>query len=78
MGEEIQVIWEAEVGAQIFERVSLPSPVNGFDDPRRLAAFLDAVKWGAVSQADMRSLQAPFRSGITLEDYQLEPLVLQL
>ena len=75
LGEEIQVVWEAEVGAEIFERVMLPSPTQGFDDPRRLDAFLDAVRWGASSQADVRRLQAPFRSGITLEDYQLEPLV---
>ncbi len=75
LGEEIQVVWETEVGARGMERVLLPSPAHGFDDPRRLAAFLDAVRWGAASQADVRSLQAPFRSGITLEDYQLEPLV---
>lgn len=75
LGEEIQVVWETEIGAQVFERVSLPSPADGFDNPHRLEAFLDAVRWGAASQADMRSLQAPFRSGITLEDYQLEPLV---
>lgn len=75
LGEEIQVVWEAEVGAQIFERVMLPTPARGYDDPRRLDAFLDAVRWGASSQADVRRLQAPFQSGITLEDYQLEPLV---
>jgi hypothetical protein len=27
-------------------------------------AFLNAVRWGAVSSADMQALQAPFRSGI--------------
>jgi len=75
LGEEIQVIWEREVGVQAFDRVRLPSPERGFDDPQRLQAFLDAVRWGASSQADTKSLQAPFRSGITLEDYQLEPLV---
>jgi superfamily II DNA or RNA helicase len=74
-GEETQVVWETEVGAEIFERVALPSPAQGFDDPSRLEAFLDAVRWGAASQADMRTLHAPFQSGITLEDYQLEPLV---
>jgi hypothetical protein len=37
--------------------------------------FLNAVRWGAASQADRASLQAPFRSGIRLEDYQLNPLV---
>jgi SNF2 family DNA or RNA helicase len=45
------------------------------DDPGELDAFLDAVRWGAVTSADQRALQAPFRSGITIEDYQLEPLV---
>src|SRR5207253_8673422 len=44
-------------------------------DPERLDAFLDAVRWGAVSSADVRALQAPFRSGITIEDYQLDPVV---
>ena len=33
------------------------------------------MRWGAVTSADQRALQAPFRSGITIEDYQLEPLV---
>lgn len=75
LGEEIQVVWEVEVAARVFERVELPAPTGGFDPPSRLDAFLDAVRWGASSQADLRSLQAPFRSGITIEDYQLDPLV---
>src|SRR5439155_9213036 len=40
-----------------------------------LDAFLDAVRWGASSIADVRVLQAPFRSGIDIEDYQLDPVV---
>ena len=31
--------------------------------------------WGAVASADVRALQAPFRSGIAIEDYQLDPVV---
>ncbi len=73
-GEELQVIWELEPGARVYERMKLPDP-SGFDAPKRLDAFLDAVRWGAVSSADFRALQAPFRSGIDIEDYQLEPLV---
>ena len=73
-GEELQAIWELEPGTRIHETVALPTP-TGFDDPGRLDAFLDAVRWGAASTADMRSMQAPFRSGIDLEDYQLDPLV---
>lgn len=75
LGEEIQLIWETEVGARVFECVAFPSPADGFDPPRRLDAFLDAVRWGAASQADRKTLRAPFQSGITIEDYQLEPLV---
>src|SRR5712692_7014899 len=33
-GETNRVIWELEVGARVHERVALPSPVDGFDDPR--------------------------------------------
>lgn len=73
-GEEIQVIWEIEPGAQVFERVGLPK-ITGWDSVYRLEAFLDAVRWGAVTNADRSFLQAPFRSGITIEDYQLDPLV---
>src|SRR2546423_12583558 len=74
LGEELQVIWELEPGAHIIERVALPEP-TGFDPPDRLDAFLDAVRWGAASTADIRSIQAPFRSGIEVQDYQLDPVV---
>ena len=53
----------------------LPGPEHGFDDPAQLDAFLDAVRWGAVASADTTALQAPFRSGIQIEDYQLDPVV---
>ena len=51
LGEELQVIWEIEPGARGRDQSTLPSP-TGFDPPRRLDAFLDAVRWGAVSSAD--------------------------
>src|SRR4051794_6034254 len=75
-GEELEVVWEIEPGTRIFEQVELPAiDRDALDDPREQDAFLDAVRWGAVTSADQRALQAPFRSGITIEDYQLEPLV---
>lgn len=74
IGEEIEVFWEIEPGASISETVSLPKP-EGFDDPSLLDAFLDAVNWGAASTSDKSSLHSPFRSGIEIEDYQLDPLV---
>lgn len=74
LGEELEVIWELEPGARILDDVNLPELV-AFDRPHRLDAFLDAVRWCAVSSADVRALQAPFRSGVDIEDYQLDPLV---
>jgi hypothetical protein len=55
LGEELQVIWEIEPGALVVEKVSLPQ-INGFDPPDRLDAFLDAVRWGAASTADVRNV----------------------
>lgn len=74
-GEELTVVWELEPGARTFERATMPDPTQGFDAPDRLDAFLDAVRWGAVASADVRQLYAPFRSGIAIEDYQLDPVV---
>ncbi len=74
LGEELNVIWELEPGARVVEKVALPDP-TGFDPPDQLDAFLDAVRWGASSSADVRNIQAPFRSGIDIEDYQLDPVV---
>ena len=74
LGEEIQVVWELESGARLIEKVALPDQ-TGFDPPDRLNAYLDAVRWGASSSADVRNIQSPFRSGIDIEDYQLDPVV---
>jgi len=74
LGEELNVIWELEPGARVVEKVALPDP-TGFDQPDQLDAFLDAVRWGAASTADVKNIQAPFRSGIDIEDYQLDPVV---
>jgi SNF2 family DNA or RNA helicase len=74
LGEELEVVWEIEPGAQVIERAGLPS-VTGQDDSDTLEAFLDAVRWGAATNADQGFLQAPFRSGVSIEDFQLDPLV---
>ena len=75
-GDELTVVWEIESGTQVIPHQELPRPdLERLDAPDRLDAFLDAVRWGAVATADSRALQAPFRSGITIEDYQLDPVV---
>ena len=74
LGEEIEVLWELEPGAHVIEHAGLPT-LAALDDPSKLEAFLDAVRWGAATNADRGYLQAPFRSGVSIEDYQLDPLV---
>lgn len=74
LGEELEVVWEIEPGAHVLERAGLPR-ADGLDPPETLEAFLDAVRWGAATNADRGYLQAPFRSGVSIEDYQLDPLV---
>ena len=75
-GDEQTVIWEIEPGTGIIPHQEMPRPdLERLDPPERLDAFLDAVRWGAIATADTRALQAPFRSGITIEDYQLDPVV---
>lgn len=74
-GNDLQVVWEVEPGRAVLTAQTLPEvTAAGFDSPRKLAAFLDAIRWSAVASADTRRLQAPFRSGVKIEDYQLEPV----
>ena len=76
MGEELRVIWELEVGNSVVPDRGLPENIEAvdFDSPETLGAFVDAVRWGAVASAKPGDFQSPFRSGATLEPYQLEPL----
>ncbi|HPD17379.1 MAG TPA: DISARM system SNF2-like helicase DrmD [Planctomycetota bacterium] len=74
LNESLSAVWEVEPGARILETAGLPS-LSGWDPCERLEAFLDAVRWGGATNADRFLLQAPFRSGVEIEDYQLDPLV---
>ncbi|WP_328284287.1 DISARM system SNF2-like helicase DrmD [Brevibacterium sp. UCMA 11752] len=76
LGEEVTLVWELELGHSITPDQGLPERIttDGFDEPRILAAFVDALRWGAVTSADPKAFQAPFRSGANVEPYQLEPL----
>lgn len=74
LGETLSVVWELEPGDRVLDTAGLPK-VDRWDDCKHLEAFLDAVRWGASTNADRALLQAPFRSGIEIQSFQLDPLV---
>lgn len=75
-GRELTVVWEIEPGRGVILEQGLPVTIDParIDDPTTFAAYVDALRWGALTSADARTLQAPFRSSATVEAYQLEPL----
>jgi len=74
-GEALEVFWEREIDAQILEASSWESVANrGFDNPRYFSAYLHALRWNCVTSTDPKLFQAPYRAGIEVKAYQLEPL----
>jgi hypothetical protein len=74
-GEQIEILWDAEIGASILAVDTWANVGRGApDSPEILAAHLRAVRWRSATAADRDLLQAPFRAGIRLDPYQLLPL----
>ena len=47
---------------------------RGFDQPRQFSAYLNTLRWNCVTATDAELFQAPYRAGIDVKAYQLEPL----
>jgi superfamily II DNA or RNA helicase len=74
-GEELEVLWDYEIDRRILEEEGWADlAARGFDDPRQFAAFLNTLRWNTVTATDPNLFQAPFRAGITIDAYQMEPL----
>ena len=74
-GDALEVIWEAELDAQVLDEEAWGKiGCKGFDDPKHFAAFFNALRWNCVTSTDPKLFQAPFRAGIRIDAYQLEPL----
>ena len=74
-GQSIEVFWDYELDRQILEEEGWGDlAAKGFDAPRQFAAFLHTLRWGCVTATDPNLFQAPFRAGIKIEAYQMEPL----
>ncbi len=74
-GDEIEVFWDVEIDRSILRQAGWGElAAKGFDTPRRFAAFLHTLRWNCVTATDPDLFQAPFRAGIKLDAYQMEPL----
>ena len=74
-GEKLDVVWGLEVDTEILDKDAWKSiGKKGFDDPRFFSAYIHALRWNCVTASDPRLFQAPFRAGIRIDAYQLEPL----
>ena len=74
-GEELEVLWEKEVDAQRIDTADWTRLARGqFDDPKQFGAYYHTLRWNAVTSTDPQLFQAPYRAGIRIDAYQLEPL----
>ena len=74
-GRTLEVFWDCEPDRRILEQEGWDGlGARGFDAPRRFAALLRTLRWSAVTATDPNLFQAPFRAGITIDAYQMEPL----
>jgi len=74
-GEELEVLWESEVDAQRISTADWTKLAQGnFDDPRQFGAYYHTLRWNSVTSTDPQLFQAPYRAGIRIDAYQLEPL----
>ena len=74
-GQSLEVFWDYEIDRRILEEEGWSGlAARGFDPPRRFAAFFHTLRWHCTTATDPNLFQAPFRAGITIDAYQMEPL----
>ena len=74
-GQSLEVFWDYEIDRWILEEEGWTDlAARGFDPPRYFAAFFNTLRWHCTTATDANLFQAPFRAGITIDAYQMEPL----
>ena len=74
-GQRLEVLWERELDAEVLSAEAWDQIASrGFDPADKFAAYLNVLRWNCVTSTDSTLLQSPFRAGIRLDAYQLEPL----
>ena len=74
-GQVLRVMWDHEVDPEILtDEAWREVAARGFDPADRFSAYFHALRWNCVTATDPRLFQSPFRAGIRIDAYQLEPL----
>ena len=74
-GQALDVYWDYEPDRRILKEEGWKDlAAKGFDPPRQFSAFLHTLRWNCVTATDPNLFQAPFRAGIKIDAYQMEPL----
>jgi len=69
------VLWDRGIAPEILTAEAWEKLAErGFDAPRLFSAYLNTLQWNCVTATDPKLFQSPFRAGIRLDAYQLEPL----
>jgi len=74
-GQPLAVLWEKEVDPEVLTGESWQKiAARGFDSRNLFSAYLHTLRWNCVTSTDANLFQSPFRAGIRIDAYQLEPL----
>ena len=74
-GQGLEVFWDHELDRAILDDEPWSDlGKRGFDAPDHFAAFLNTLRWSCTTATDPSLFQAPFRAGIKIDAYQMEPL----
>jgi hypothetical protein len=70
-GQQLEVLWEKEIDAEVLEGEAWDAIAErGFDEQRLFAAYLHTLRWNCVTSTNPRLFQSPSvpASGLTLID----------
>jgi hypothetical protein len=74
-GQSLAVFWEAELDAEVLTGCGWDHLAKrGFDPPKLFSAYLHTLRWNCVTATNPHLFQAPYRAGIRIDHYQIEPL----
>lgn len=74
-GEPLEVLWELEPDAYLPKELGWNRLTKrGFDTPKLFSSYLHTLRWNCVTATNAKLFQAPFRAGIKIDAYQIEPL----